>query len=74
MLWLKKFKSLFSCSYSDGGPVGSLLFCPSETQNGRLSALLQRQGAGRTGRGFDGGFFSGCEGMSVDGLSNEERY
>lgn len=26
------------------------------------------------GGGLTGFFFSGCEGMSVDGLSNEERY
>lgn len=44
MLRLKKFKSLFSCSYSHGVPLAhcySARVTGRETQNGELSEVLQ---------------------------------
>lgn len=78
MLWLKKFKALFSsCFYSDGVP---LAHCYSARATEREADTeweadcgFQRQGAGCTGRGFVGGvsgrflFFCGREGMSIIG-------
>ncbi len=61
MLWLKKFKSLFSsCSYSEEVPLAHC-YSARVTERQREARTdweadcgLQRQGAGRAGRGLVG--------------------